>query len=145
MVLANSFDNHIEYNEPLWTAISDWKQNQYANLPIAELQDYGFSTQLDMSYLDLARSFNELQKTDDNNELVEEIQQWIDESDEPDIYQTFIVDKETYDIFTDYGYITWYNEDYDLHFVGITHYGTAWSHIMGNEYPVHNKERYEVL
>ena len=57
-----------------------------------------------------------------SEELKEEIDAAISESDYPDIYQTFIITENTQEILKQYGELTWYNEDLDLYFWGVTHY-----------------------
>jgi len=66
----------------------------------------------------------------------------IADSDYPDIYQTFVIDEQTYEILKDYGQFVYHNEDIDLHFWGVMHYGTSWSYVMGDVMPIDNKEAY---
>jgi len=121
MIIANAAEDHVEYNEPLHDALHKCKMFHYGSMTEQELIGLGFEP-----------------KSDDYDEQLEE---WIYKQDDPYVYQTFITDEEGHDLFDDYGYPAWYNEEMDLHFIGITHFGTHWSHDMDKQ-PVHNKEKY---
>lgn len=84
----------------------------------------------------LANSVEQAYKEAKEKHAGEKIDEAISESDYPEIYQTFIIDESTRDILKSYGEIVWYNEDLDLYFWWVTHFGTHWSYIMWNKYPI---------
>lgn len=139
-ILANDAERHLETNEPLWDAMREHNEKYY------------LESLVDWADLIPDRKYTEKEKgmtveeflevcTDEEREQINDA---IADSDLPDIYQTFIIDKDGFDILTDYGEIVWYNEEMDLYFWGVTHYGTAWSHVMDTIYPIQNKEYYTV-
>lgn len=75
-----------------------------------------------------------------NNTLIEEIPYgWElvngddldDDSEYYEIYQWYIIDYHGYrDLARLTDEIVYYNEQYDLYLWGITHFGTAWSHVL---------------
>ena len=55
------------------------------------------------------------------------------ETDEySEIYQYYIVSDQGAEILQDVGEIVYYNEKLDMYVWGVTHYGTAWSHVLTN-------------
>lgn len=71
------------------------------------------------------------------------LQEYIEDSSQStEVYQTFIVDERTHEMLKDYGEITYYLESIDSYFWAITHFGTAWSHVMTN-LPINNQFLYE--
>lgn len=78
----------------------------------------------------------------DSDTSEQDIQEAIQDARYIEVYQTFIIDEESKRILEDYGQIVWNNEATDCYCWGVTHYGTAWSHVMNTEYPVQNLERY---
>ena len=55
------------------------------------------------------------------------------ETDEyAEIYQYYIVSDQGAEILQDAGEIVYYNEKLDMYVWGVTHYGTAWSHVLTN-------------
>lgn len=50
-----------------------------------------------------------------------------------DVYQEYIISESGYDFLSKYtDEIVYYNEDLNVYLWGITHYGTAWSHVLTN-------------
>lgn len=55
------------------------------------------------------------------------------ETDEyTEIYQYYIVSDQGAEILQEAGEIVYYNEKLDMYIWGVTHYGTAWSHVLTN-------------
>lgn len=142
-VLANNVEEAYErasgnYNYEKIDAMSDWKRER----EYKELMKYTYFENLEnQTEYEKIKAENENETLEAcwglmSDELREEIDNAMWESGFPDIYQTFIITKDTQDILKDYGEITWYNEDLDLYFWGVTHYGTHWSHIMSSQYPI---------
>ena len=118
-ILANSLErafSDIE-NYPLYEALAEHSREYFEAMTDDELKGYGWDGELDRD-------------------------EFIADQQYPDIYQTFIVDERTHDVLKDFGEVTYYNETADAYFWGVTHFGTAWSHVMGEQYPVKNCDAY---
>lgn len=102
-----------------------------------KISDYG----LEMGYIDyqtLAQCFNSVL----NNTIIQntcDIGYWelvsgceYDEETEEytDIFQYYIVDDNGAELLKEFNEIVYYNEKLDIFVWGITHYGTAWSHVL---------------
>lgn len=85
---------------------------------------------------------NELNEEEDETEK-ERIQALIDEEEneislleteeEPDeVFQWFIVDDNGARILKEVNEIVFYNEELDMYLWGVTHFGTAWTHVLTN-------------
>lgn len=143
-ILANEAEKHVECNEPLLEALREANEEWTMNETMGDMVKYNGLVLEDRTLTDDERAMTVSEflgsvATEDEKEAIDE---YMSNLDYPEIYQTFVVDKDGYDILKDYGEIVWYNEDMDLHFWGVTHFGTAWSYVMGNHMPVHNKDYY---
>lgn len=147
-ILANDAEKHVECNEPMYDALREGNEEFYGNISLKDLmEDYGFSPSTE-AMASLAPSIldstpNEIESDKITERLLEEFYEFVGNQDWPEIYQTYIVDRDSFEILKDYGQTVWYNEEMGLHFWGVHHYGTAWSHVMNSVYPVRNAERYE--
>lgn len=55
-----------------------------------------------------------------------------DDYNYPDVYQNFIVSEKGAEILQEIGEIVYYNETLNLYVWGVTHWGTAWTHVLTN-------------
>lgn len=120
-ILANSLEQGLknEENYALFDAMSEYNQEYYGEMSDEELKDgYGWDGK------------------EDRDEFIMEM-------DYPEIYQTYIIDEHTSEILKDYGEFVYYNEDIDLWFWGVMHWGTSWDYVMGDQYPVRNEQYYQ--
>lgn len=62
---------------------------------------------------------------DEINEKIEEL-----ESEEPEVYQWFIVDDWGARLLQDIDEIVYYNEKLDMYLWGVTHWGTSWDYVL---------------
>ena len=120
-ILANSLEQGLKdmENWPLIEAMSEYNQEFYGAMSDEELKnDYGWDG------------------NQDKNEFIMGM-------DYPEIYQTYVIDEHTSEILKDYGEFVYYNEDINLWFWGVMHWGTSWSYVMGDQYPVRNEQYYK--
>lgn len=55
-----------------------------------------------------------------------------EDGDYPEVFQWYIVSDNGAEILQRAGEIVFYNEALDMYIWGVTHYGTAWSHVLTN-------------
>lgn len=118
--LANEIDSTVECDENMLNAMYEISQQELDGMDKVEL----------ISHLGL-----ESDATD------EDIQAALDEYDHYEgftIYQTYIVNEYTHEVLQEYGQLTWYCKELDCYFWGVMHYGTPWTLVMGDIYPVNN-------
>lgn len=116
-VLANSI--HSEVDENLFQAMYEISEREIMSMSRDE--------QIEELNLDNDAS---------DNELNDAIEAYCQESEGFTIYQTFVVDQNGHEILKKYGELTWYNEEFGVHLWGVMHFGTAWSYVMGDQYPI---------
>lgn len=76
----------------------------------------------------ISKMMNDIQ--DELDTLKEEKEKYQDYEID-DIFQYYIIDNQAAEIFQEYtNYPVYYNDQLDIYFVGITHYGTAWSYVL---------------
>lgn len=116
-ILANEIAATIECDESMYEAMKEISDREFDEMTKDELIEY-LSLEPDASdeEIDSAKSDHYLDG-------------WT-------IYQTYIVNEYTHEILKEYGQLTWYNEDLNAYFWGVTHYGTSWSMVMNSIYPV---------
>lgn len=98
-------------------------------------QKYGY-----VDYAALAKSFNAVLNNDIMSATAGAGFYWdpvsgYDEDEDgnlPEIFQWYIVDDEGAKILEWAGEIVFYNQELDMYIWGVTHYGTAWSHVLTN-------------
>lgn len=98
-----------------------------------EVSKYG----LDHGYLDYRTLAKIVGPTILNNDLISHCTdgEWeiITESEERDIYQYYIISEDGFRFLGDFtDEIVFYNAELELFLWGITHYGTAWDHVLTN-------------
>lgn len=74
------------------------------------------------------RANDMIDRVDELREELEELER--EQDDEPDIFQWFIVDNNGASILQEVNEIVYYNDTLDMYLWGVTHYGTAWSHVL---------------
>lgn len=118
-ILANSLEQGLKdlENWPLIEAMGEYNREYYGAMSDEELKDYGWDGQQDKD-------------------------EFIADRDYPEIYTTYVIDEHTAEILKDYGEFVYHNEGIDLSFWGVMHWGTSWDYVMGDQYPVKNKEYY---
>jgi replicative superfamily II helicase len=141
-ILANDAESHLELNEPMLMVLQDKNQEEADNSTLQEFIDNYSRADVWEKLKPTEKELQTLCKDLEREELREEVNDRVSDMDFCDIYQTFVVDKDGAKILADYGQLTWYNEDMDLHFWGVTHFGTAWSLVMDHNFPANNKEYY---
>lgn len=50
----------------------------------------------------------------------------------PEVFQWYIVSDQGAEILQEINEIAYYNQEIDVYFWGVTHYGTMWNHILTN-------------
>lgn len=98
-----------------------------------EVSKYG----LDHGYLDYRTLAKIVGPTILNNDLISRctdgVWEIITESEERDIYQYYIISEDGFRFLGDFtDEIVFYNAELELFLWGITHYGTAWDHVLTN-------------
>ena len=71
------------------------------------------------------------------DERVDELRNKIDElereqDEQPEVFQWFIVSDAGANLLQEINEIVYYNNELDMYLWGVTHYGTAWSHVLTN-------------
>ena len=54
----------------------------------------------------------------------------LENAEEPEVYQWYIVDDNGARICEEFGEVLYYNEALDMYLWGVTHYGTAWDYVL---------------
>jgi hypothetical protein len=110
-----TFEGSDEY--ALYEAINSYHNAQFDAMTedeqIEELGSYGLSTEPE--------------------DLEESIDEYLQNQDGYTIYQTFIVDEYSFELLKKYGEICHYDENLDLHFWHVMHFGTSWELVMTNK------------
>ena len=67
---------------------------------------------------------------DNLNDRITELE--IEQDDEPEVFQWFIVDDRGARLLQEINEIVYYNETLDMYLWGVTHYGTSWDYVLTN-------------
>ena len=97
-----------------------------------ELNNYEIKNKR-LSYATMAKCFNAVlcnNITEVDPEFFCNIKSGVEESDAPEIYQWFIVDDDATWILEKANEPLFYSEKLGCYVWGVTHYGTAWSHVL---------------
>lgn len=101
-----------------------------------KISDYGIKHGY-VDYRTLSRCFDAVL----NNNIIsntqdigywEQISGFVEEEDDREIFQYFIVSDNAVSILTDANEIVFYNEELDMNVWGVTHYGTGWDYVLTN-------------
>lgn len=143
-ILANNAESHVECNEPMWEALREGVEEAFYS---EKMLYSGLNTERvlgrELTPEEEEMTGEEFLESLSDEQIKDDVRDAVADSDYPEIYQTFVVDHDSFNILKDYGQTVWHNEDMDLHFWGVHHWGTAWSHVMNSVYPVQNQDYYK--
>ncbi len=102
-----------------------------------KISDYGIQHGY-VDYATLAKAFdcvlnNTLPNVPEFWDYTEQLSGMDEETEEyPEIFQYYIVSESGAEILEDINEIVYYNSELDIYLWGVTHYGTAWDHVLTN-------------
>lgn len=106
------------------------KKYYYGN----EISQYGLENGR-VDYATLAKCFNAV-SNNDIMQLTYDIGYWdrvsgtVDNTDEPEVFQWYIVDDWGARLLQEINEIVYYNETLNMYLWGVTHYGTSWDYVL---------------
>lgn len=129
--------NHVMCNDIIsqtWEAFGEWEQESGwidNSEKIEELEEQIEALE------DLITEESTEEQDAETTEKIEAIREQIEELEEeqdrqPEIFQFYITDAAGAEILEEFGEIVFYNGRLDLYVWGVTHWGTAWDHVLTN-------------
>lgn len=121
-IMSKTYDNG--YWEQVGGFVDNSAEIEELEDKYSELEDKQAETEDDNEYDRLSDEMQEI--SDQISELEDE------QNDMPEVFQWYIVSDNAVNILEMNNEIVFYNEDLDMYLWGVTHYGTAWSHVLTN-------------